>query len=185
MTIRLFCLMSLVVLSSACVVVPPAPSPPIAQFVVPPETQYVSELFGYSQAVRVGAWVTVPARPAFDIQKRGFPEAYEDQVKAAFENLKLVLSAAGARMDEVVEITTYQLDMDQFNATVDGRNEAFGLHKPTWTALGVKGLPLPTMQFQVSARAWSPDGAVTGAKEEAPAPKQKEQNGTNNAPRAS
>lgn len=130
--------------------------PPQPEFIVPPKAEYVSELFGYSQAVRVGPWITVSAVPGFDLQKLGFPEAYTDQVAAAFANLKMILEASGAVMDEVVEITTYQLDMEKFNDTVDGRNEAFGLHKPTWTALGVKSLPLPSMQFQVSARAYVP-----------------------------
>lgn len=143
-----------VMLLGACALKPPAP--PAPQFIVPPGTEFVSDLFGYSQAVRVGPWVTVSAVPGFDIEKRGFPEVYEDQVAAAFANLKLVLEAAGAHMSDVVEITTYQLDMEKFNATVDGKNEAFGEHRPTWTAVGAAGLPLPSMQFQVSARAFSP-----------------------------
>lgn len=145
-------------LLAACAVAPPAPPSP--QFVVPAGTEFVSDLFGYSQAVRVGPWVTTSAVPGFDIEKRGFPESYPEQVKAAFDNLKMVLAAAGANMDEVVEITTQQLDMDQFNDTIDGKNEAFGEHRPTWLATGVKSLPLPSMQFQVSARAWSPNGKV-------------------------
>jgi enamine deaminase RidA (YjgF/YER057c/UK114 family) len=128
--------------------------------VVPAGTEFVSDLFGYSQVVRVGPWVTTSAIPGFDIEKRGFPEDYPSQVREAFENLKRVLEAAGATMNEVVEISTQQLDMDQFNATVDGKLEAFGEHKPTWSAIGVKSLPLPSMQFQVSARAWSPNGTV-------------------------
>lgn len=147
----------------ACAMSPPAPPPPpTPQYVVPAGTEFVSELFGYSQVVRVGPWVTTSAIPGFDIQKRGFPEAYPDQVRAAFTNLKMVLEAAGARMDEVVEITTWQLDMEQFNTTIDGKNEAFGEHRPAWSAVGAGSMPLPSMQFQVSARAWSPTGKVVG-----------------------
>ena len=143
---------------------PPAPAPPpVSQFVVPAGTEFVSDLFGYSQAVRVGPWVTTSAIAGFDIEKRGFPEDYESQVRAAFANLKVVLEAAGSNLGEVVELTTQQLDMEQFNATVDGKLEAFGEHKPTWTAMGVKSLPLPSMQIQVSARAWSPHGKVVAA----------------------
>jgi enamine deaminase RidA (YjgF/YER057c/UK114 family) len=147
---------------AGCAMQPPAPPPPppTPQFVVPAGTEFVSDLFGYSQAVRVGPWVTTSAIPGFDIEKRGFPEDYESQVRAAFANLKLVLEAAGATLNEVVELQTQQLDMEQFNATIDGKMAAFGEHKPTWTAIGVKSLPLPSMQFQVSARAWSPNGKV-------------------------
>jgi enamine deaminase RidA (YjgF/YER057c/UK114 family) len=141
-------------LVSGCAMQPPAPTPPPAppmpQFVVPAGTEFVSDLFGYAQAVRVGPWVTTSAIPGFDIEKRGFPEDYASQVREAFENLRLVLEAAGASLDEVVELSSQQLDMDQFNTTVDGKFAAFGEHKPTWTATGVKSLPLPSMQFQVT-----------------------------------
>lgn len=157
-------LLPLAVLLSACAVAPPAPPPPpppaVPQFVVPEGTEFVSDLFGYSQAVRVGPWVTTSAIPGFDIEKRGFPESYPEQVRAGFANLKRVLEAAGSSLDEVVEITTYQLDMEKFNDTIDGKNEAFGERRPTWTSVGAKSLPLPSMQFQVSARAWSPNGKV-------------------------
>ncbi len=154
-------LLPLVLLLSACAVAPPAPPPPaVPQFVVPEGTEFVSDLFGYSQAVRVGPWVTTSAIPGFDIEKRGFPESYPEQVRAGFANLKRVLEAAGSSLDEVVEITTYQLDMEKFNDTIDGKNEAFGERRPTWTSVGAKSLPLPSMQFQVSARAWSPNGKV-------------------------
>lgn len=147
-------------LVAGCATQPPAPPPPVPQYVVPAGTEFVSDLFGFSHAVRVGPWVTTSAIPGFDTQARAFPEDYPSQVRAAFDNLKRLLEAAGARMDEVVEISTQQLDMEQFNATVDGKFAAFGEHKPTWTAIGVKSLPLPSMQFQVSARAWSPNGKV-------------------------
>lgn len=152
----------------ACAMTPPAPPAPalpptpVAQFFIPPGTEFASELFGYSQAVRVGPWITVSAAPGFDIQKRGFPEAYADQVRAAFTNLQLVIEASGASMNDVIEITTYQLDMDKFNETVDGKNAVFGAHRPTWTAVGVKSLPLPSMQIQVSARAYTLNPPATG-----------------------
>ena len=138
-------------------VAPPPPAPPPAPvFVVPEGTEFVSTLFGYSQAVRVGPWITTSAIPGFDIEKRAFPKDFEDQVAAAFELLEAVLKAAGASMDDVTEITTYQLDMEQFFKTVDARNEAFGEHRPTWTPVGVTGMPLKAMQFQISARAYVP-----------------------------
>lgn len=172
-----------VLMLPACAMQPPAPSPaPSAEYITPERMRPASDFFGYSQAVRVGPWITVSAIPGFDIEQRGFPEAYADQVAAGFANLKLVIEAAGATMNDVVEITTYQLDMGKFNDTIDGRNVAFGEHRPTWTALGAASLPLDSMQFQVSARAYAPAGRapaapskpVTAAKpEEAPTPKEK------------
>lgn len=152
----------------ACASTPrPAPPAPV-EYIVPPGGEFVSGLFGYSQAVRAGPWLIVSAQPGFDTAKRGFPEAFDDQVAAAFANLATTLQASGATMRDVVEITTYQLDMSTFDAVVDARNQAFGEHRPAWTALGVSGLPLPSMQFQVSARAWVGD-AKSPAASRAPA----------------
>lgn len=174
-----------IILLPACALQPPAPpAPPMPQFITPESMRPASDWFGYSQAVRVGPWITVSAVPGFDIEKRGFPEAYPDQVAVAFANLKAVLEASGAGMNDVVEITTYQLDMLKFNDTIDAKNEAFGEHRPTWTALGAASLPLPSMQFQVSARAYVPEGRgpgvtapaqpVTAAKVEEASPEPKE-----------
>ncbi|MGQ0528936.1 MAG: hypothetical protein ACT4PG_03775, partial [Panacagrimonas sp.] len=63
-------------LLTACAGLQPAPPPPppASEFIVPEGTEFVSDLFGYSQAVRTGPWITVSAQPGFDIAKRGFPE---------------------------------------------------------------------------------------------------------------
>lgn len=143
------------ILLAACATKPAAPPPKPTEFIVPPGTEFVSDLFGYSQAARTGPWINVSAQPGFDIKMRGFPDDFSAQVTAAFQNLEAVLKASGAALTDVVEITTYQLDMSKFNDVVDVRNEVFGEHRPTWTAIGVKELPLPSMQFQISARAFT------------------------------
>lgn len=159
---KFYILLPLILLSACAALQPAPPAPPpklVPQYIVPEGTEFVSTLFGYSQAVRVGPWVSISAVPGFDLEKRGFPKEFEDQVAAAFALLKLVVEAAGAQLTDVTEITSYQLDMDKFFVTVDARNEAFGLHRPAWTAVGVKSLPLPQMQFQISARVYAPLGA--------------------------
>jgi reactive intermediate/imine deaminase len=131
--------------------------PPLPQFITPPgDAQFASDLFGYSQAVRTGPWIIVSAQIGWDTEKRGFPQDFVAQATCAFKNLEAVLKAAGAKLSDVVEITTYQLDMDKFNDVVDVRNEFFGEHRPAWTAVGVKALPLPQLQFQVKAVAYAP-----------------------------
>lgn len=159
---RLLRLLPLCLLPACAVLEPTAsdstPPPPSGQpaFVVPAGTEFVSAMFGYSQAVRVGPWVTTSAIPGFDVEKRAFPEDFAEQARLGFELLRTVLEASGASMEDVTEITTYQVDMDQFNAVLNARNEAFGEHRPTWVPIGVNQLLLPTMQFQVSARAYAP-----------------------------
>lgn len=149
---------------SGCASLQPAPPPaPSAQFVVPEGSEFVSNLFGYSQAVRVGPWIMVSAQPGYDVDKRGFPETLAEQAAMAFKNLALVLAASGATLNDVVSLASHQTDMEQFPEVVDARNEAFGEHRPTWTAVGVSALPLAAMQFQISATAYVGPGGVQGA----------------------
>lgn len=143
-------------LFGGCATTPPPAPPPKPQFIVPAGTEFVSDLFGYSQAVKTGPWIIVSAQPGFDIEKRGFPEDFTAQVQAAFKNLELTLKASGAKLTDVVEITTYMLDATKFNDVVDVKGEVFGEHKPAWTSLAVTGLPLPQMQFQIKAVAYVP-----------------------------
>lgn len=126
------------------------------QYIVPPGAAMASNLFGYSQAVRVGPWVTVSGQVGYDSKNGGFGKSFDKQVSLAFENLASVLKAAGASMNQVVSITTYQTDMSKFNDVVYARNAAFGEHRPAWTALGVKALALAQLQFEVSAVAYAP-----------------------------
>jgi reactive intermediate/imine deaminase len=136
---------------SACAAAPSEP-----EYIVPAGAELASQLFGYSQAVRVGDWVQVSGQVGIDPKTHAFPVDFTDQVKLAFSNLDAVLKTSGASLGDVIEITTYQLDMEHFQDVVDVRNEVFGEHRPAWTALGVNALALPSVQFEVSALAYAP-----------------------------
>lgn len=153
----LFC--SGLLLLSACASAPPQP-----QYIVPAGAELASQMFGYSQAVRAGDWVRVSGQVGIDTKTHGFPKDFGEQVRLAFANLDVVLKASGASLGDVVEITTYQLDMTHFQDVVDARNEIFGDHRPAWTALGVSALALPSVQFEVSAVAYAPEKRDGGAK---------------------
>ncbi|GAC1631613.1 MAG: RidA family protein [Nevskia sp.] len=140
-----------VLLLPACTSTPDKP-----EFIVPPGAEFASDLFSYSQAVRTGSWVTVSGQVGIDAETHRFPDDFKEQVRLSFKNLETVLKASGASLDEVVEVTTYQLDMSLFPDVVDIHNEVFGEHRPAWTVLGVNALALPSVQFEVSVRAWSP-----------------------------
>lgn len=150
--------LSFIAMLSGCALRPPVPPPPPppVQFIIPPGTEAASDLFGYSQAVRIGPWIMVSGQVGFDLEKFGFPDAFEDQVRLAFKNLEAVLKASGAELRHVVDMTTYQLDMAKFNLVVDIRNEVFEEHRPAWTPLGVSALALPSVQFTIRATAYVP-----------------------------
>ena len=74
------------------------------------------------------------------------------QARLAFEGLKRTLAAAGATLDDVVELTTFHIDlrgeMEQFAQVKD---EYLPRNYPAWTAVGVTQLALPELRVEIRA----------------------------------
>lgn len=56
-------------------------------------------------------------------------------------------------LDDVIEITSYHLEMDQMGAVVEAMREAFPNHQPAWTGVGVTRLALAQMLVEIKATA--------------------------------
>jgi reactive intermediate/imine deaminase len=96
----------------------------------------------YSQAIQSGNFVflsgQIPLEPAtMEIVAGDF----EARARRVFENLKAVAEAAGGTLDQIVKLTVYLTDMDNF-ATVNAvMAEFFDQPYPARAALGVASLP--------------------------------------------
>ncbi|HEX7381219.1 MAG TPA: Rid family hydrolase [Nevskiaceae bacterium] len=154
-TVVTFCVTTLAALLLAGCASLNAPLHP--QYIVPDDARLSASLYGYSQAVRVGPWITVSGQVGYDPATGAYGKTLEEQASLAFANLARVLRAAGASLSDVTSITTYQTDMRDLNAVVYARNAAFGDHRPTWTMVGVPALALPQLEFEVSATAYAPE----------------------------
>jgi len=96
----------------------------------------------YSQAVRVGdtVWVSgqIPLDPAtMEIVAGGI----EPQIRRAFENLKAIVAASGASLDEVVKVTIFLIDLKDFALLNRVMAEYFREPYPARAAVGVASLP--------------------------------------------
>ncbi len=96
----------------------------------------------YSQAVRVGdtVWVSgqIPLDPAtMEIVTGGI----EPQIRRAFENLKAIVAASGASLDEVVKVTIFLIDLKDFALVNRVMAEYFREPYPARAAVGVASLP--------------------------------------------
>lgn len=96
----------------------------------------------YSQAIRSGNLVfmsgQIPLVPATMEVVEGDFEARARQV---FDNLRAVAEAAGGSLDQIVKLTIYLTDLDNF-AMVNGVMEGyFSKPYPARAALGVSSLP--------------------------------------------
>jgi enamine deaminase RidA (YjgF/YER057c/UK114 family) len=73
------------------------------------------------------------------------------QVRQACENLKTALEAAGASLADVVKITTFATDIDEFFKHIDVRTEYFGNVLPTSTTVEIRRLAYPDFLVEIEA----------------------------------
>ncbi len=96
----------------------------------------------YSQAVRVGATLYLsgqtPLDPATGELVSGDISVQATQV---FENLKAVLTAAGASFEQVVRVGIYLTDLGNFNAVNEVMKRYFHEPYPARSTIGVAALP--------------------------------------------
>jgi reactive intermediate/imine deaminase len=96
----------------------------------------------YSQAVRVGntIWVSgqIPLDPKTQSLVTGDIEA---QARQVFLNLKAIVAAAGASLDDVVKATVFLIDLSHFALVNKIMAEYFREPYPARAAVGVAALP--------------------------------------------
>lgn len=104
--------------------------------VVPPGMEAVYEKIGYAPALKVGNTVYVSGQIGRDSSMQ-LVEGREAQIAQAFDNLQLVLEAAGASLADVVDLTSFHTDMRDLPLFMQVRNRYFKAHPlPAWTAVG-------------------------------------------------
>lgn len=96
----------------------------------------------YSPALKVGDFVLVSGQGPIDPQGNIVAGSIESEVALTLENIKALLAAAGARMDQVVKCTCYLADIADFDAFDRVYRTYFGEVKPTRTtvAAGLSGI---------------------------------------------
>jgi 2-aminomuconate deaminase len=79
-----------------------------------------------------------------------------EQTKAVIENIRDILRSTGADLNDVVEITTYLVNMNDFG----GYNEVYGNYfdhdGPARTTVAVHQLPHPHLLIEIRAVAYKP-----------------------------
>jgi enamine deaminase RidA (YjgF/YER057c/UK114 family) len=83
---------------------------------------------------------------------------FATQLKQAFANLRVALSAVGARPEHVVKVNTYIVDHDQskFEQLLSELLEMWGNQTPAHTLVPVPRLALNAMLFEIDAIAVIP-----------------------------
>jgi enamine deaminase RidA (YjgF/YER057c/UK114 family) len=78
---------------------------------------------------------------------------FAEQVQQAFQNLRIALEAHGLNLSHVVQLRTYvvNIDFDKLGILGQAVQVGFGATPPTQTLIGVAGLAMPDIQFEVEA----------------------------------
>src|SRR5580692_754212 len=96
----------------------------------------------YSQAVRVGDTIWVSGQIPLDPHTQQLVEGdMEAQVRRAFDNMKAIVLAAGATLDDVVKATVFLIDLAHFGLVNKVMAEYFREPYPARAAIGVASLP--------------------------------------------
>ncbi|MFV2020860.1 RidA family protein [Micromonospora sp. LOL_023] len=84
-----------------------------------------------------------------------------EQTRAVIANIADLLAAAGANLTDLVSVTTYLVNMNDFG----GYNQVWAQHfdhtGPTRTTVAVHQLPHPHLLIEIQAIAVAPAGAAT------------------------
>ena len=121
--------------------------------VFPAGRQALYDHHRYSAAVRSDGFLFVSG--TVGSREDGSPEPdFEQQVRLAFSNLQAILHAAGASLDDIVDVTSFHTDPErQFDTVLAVKNEVFpAAPYPTWTAIGVNWLAGFDFEIKVIAR---------------------------------
>jgi 2-aminomuconate deaminase len=78
------------------------------------------------------------------------------QTRAVIENIRDILESAGAQLQDVVEISAYLVNMNDFAGYNEVYGEYFGPEGPTRTTVAVHQLPHPHLLIEIRAMAYKP-----------------------------
>jgi 2-iminobutanoate/2-iminopropanoate deaminase len=116
-------------------------------------SEHVVEGMGpYSQCTRVGNLLFVSGQVAWDREGKVVATGdAEGQARQALENMRRLLEAAGATMDDVVKINIYLTNIGDSGAVRKVREEFFRQPYPAATSVEVSKLVLPDLVVEIEA----------------------------------
>ncbi len=96
----------------------------------------------YSQAIRSGNFVFLSGQIPLDPRTMEIINGdFEARARQVFENLKAVAEAAGGNLNQVVKLTIFLTDLDNFAAVNGVMEDYFDQPYPARAAIGVASLP--------------------------------------------
>jgi enamine deaminase RidA (YjgF/YER057c/UK114 family) len=107
----------------------------------------------HAQAVMVSGHraIYVSGQVAADAEGRAIGDDVGTQARVVFERIAAHLAELGATMDDVVKITTFLTDMNEYAPFSAVRAEFFPRRKPASSTVGVKALSHADFLIEIEA----------------------------------
>jgi 2-aminomuconate deaminase len=78
------------------------------------------------------------------------------QTKAVIENIRDILQAEGAELKDIVDVTSFLVNMNDFGGYNEVYNSYFDYTGPTRTTVAVHQLPHPHLLIEIKVTAYKP-----------------------------
>lgn len=123
------------------------------EVIIPAGHEATYERFQFAPAVKTGNTVYVSG--VIGVAADGsVPDEPGDEFANAFSQLARTLETAGATMADVVELTSFHVDIGAtLGAFMKAKAAVMGEPYPAWTAIGCVGLAIPGARAEVKATA--------------------------------
>ncbi len=119
------------------------------QIIVPDGMRLIYERAGYAPAVKVGKTLYCAGQVGRTPEVSVIEEP-EQQFLAAWDNLRIVLEAGGCKVEDVVEMTTYHVDMHRHMPIFRRvKDKVFPRSTCAWTCIGVSELARPGLLVEI------------------------------------
>jgi enamine deaminase RidA (YjgF/YER057c/UK114 family) len=133
----------------------------VSHTIVNPDGLHNPIPFGYSHTAAIPAGtelVLVAGQYGSNTDGAVVSPDFTEQVQQAFRNLGVALAAHGLDLSHVVQLRTYVVnpDFDKLGTIAQAVQAGCGDTPPTQTLVGVAGLAMPDMLFEVEAVAARP-----------------------------
>lgn len=90
----------------------------------------------YSQGLQIGKRIYVSGQVGINAKTGETPASSEDQTRQTLKNVRYILEAAGASMNDVVKVTAHLSDMSYFDSFNKAYKEFFTEPYPVRTTVG-------------------------------------------------
>lgn len=124
------------------------------QVIVPAGMENIHDTYHYAPGLLIGDTLHMSGQVGRDADLK-VVQGTEAQFVQAFENVRLVLDAAGATFADVVELETWFADdMADLKTFLAVKDRYFTTPPyPTWTGFAVKGFSMPGILVEIRCKA--------------------------------